>query len=42
MISLEKTVNCDKDAAPATDTAKNDAELVAQITKQVMAQLGLK
>ena len=30
------------DAAPAADTAKNDAELVAQITKQVMAQLGLK
>ena len=36
MISLEKTV------IPAADAAKNDAELVAQITKQVMAQLGLK
>ena len=31
--------NCD---APATDTANADAELVAKITKQVMAQLGLK
>ena len=37
-----KDCDCDKDAAPAADTAKNDAELVAQITKQVMAQLGLK
>ena len=35
--------DCDKDAAPAADaTANADAELVAQITKQVMAQLGLK
>ena len=31
--------NCD---APAADTANADAELVAKITKQVMAQLGLK
>ena len=37
-----KDCDCDKDAAPAADAAKNDAELVAQITKQVMAQLGLK
>ena len=28
--------------APAADTANADAELVAKITKQVMAQLGLK
>ncbi len=33
MISLEKTVIVNKDAAPAADTAKNDAELVAQIDK---------
>ena len=34
--------DCDKEAAPAEAPANNDAELVAQITKQVMAQLGLK
>ena len=38
-----KDCDCDKDAAPAADaTANADAELVAKITKQVMAQLGLK
>ena len=36
MISLAAT------AMPAADTANADAELVAKITKQVMAQLGLK
>ena len=37
-----KDCDCDKDAAPAADTAKKDAELVGKITKHVMAQLGLK
>ena len=32
--------DCSKEAAPAAGNA--DAELVANITKQVMAQLGLK
>ena len=44
MISLEKTAEQAllilQGEAPAA--ANNDAELVAQITKQVMAQLGLK
>ena len=44
MISLEKTARTSaadpQGEAPAA--ANNDAELVAQITKQVMAQLGLK
>ena len=38
MISLD--AECSKEAAPAA--ANSDAELVANITKQVMAQLGLK